>query len=167
MWASVFKEETQIEDGEGGVPRSSHWPRGKGRLRAWFPGEVCHLSALPQVFTRMGQCYTFNSGAEGAELLTTPKGGMGNGLEVLLDVQQDEYLPVWRDTGAGRTGEAGEWQVGCRRPWGEVEVRGGARPVLSRGKWVGLVGHSPEERGLQEGASWDSGSPLPCRGDAI
>lgn len=49
----------------------------------------------------MGQCYTFNSGADGAELLTTPKGGTGNGLEVMLDVQQDEYLPVWKDMGMG------------------------------------------------------------------
>ena len=104
MWASVFKEETQIEDGEGGVPRSSHWPRGKGWLSSWFPGEACPLSALPQVFTRMGQCYTFNSGTEGAELLTTPKGGMGNGLQVMLDVQQDEYLPMWRDMGTGAHG---------------------------------------------------------------
>lgn len=139
MWASVFKEETQIEDGEGGVPQSSHWPRGKGRLSSWFPGEVCHLSALPQVFTRMGQCYTFNSGAEGAELLTTPKGGMGNGLEVLLDVQQDEYLPVWRDTGAGAHGRgrgvAGGVQKALGRSGGAAGV--GPRPVLSRGKWVG------------------------------
>lgn len=55
----------------------------------------------------MGQCYTFNSGANGAELLTTPKGGMGNGLEIMLDVQQDEYLPVWRDMGMPHVGQAG------------------------------------------------------------
>lgn len=58
--------------------------------------------AHPQIFTRMGQCYTFNSGADGAELLTTPKGGAGSGLEVMLDVQQDEYLPVWKDVGTAR-----------------------------------------------------------------
>ena len=23
---------------------------------------------------------------------------MGNGLEVMLDIQQDEYLPIWRET---------------------------------------------------------------------
>lgn len=56
----------------------------------------------PQIFTRMGQCYTFNSGANGAELLTTPQSGAGNGLEVMLDVQQDEYLPVWKDTGTAQ-----------------------------------------------------------------
>ncbi|XP_043729327.1 acid-sensing ion channel 3 isoform X2 [Cervus elaphus] len=60
------------------------------------------------IFTRMGQCYTFNSGADGAELLSTPKGGMGNGLEVMLDVQQEEYLPVWRDV------EETPFEVGVR-----------------------------------------------------
>lgn len=29
----------------------------------------------------------------------TMKGGMGNGLELMLDIQQDEYLPVWGETG--------------------------------------------------------------------
>lgn len=28
---------------------------------------------------------------------------MGNGLELMLDIQQDEYLPVWGETGEGRT----------------------------------------------------------------
>ncbi|XP_027945058.1 acid-sensing ion channel 3 isoform X2 [Eumetopias jubatus] len=63
------------------------------RYRGW----PCGPENFTAIFTRMGQCYTFNSGADGAELLTTPKGGMGNGLEIMLDVQQDEYLPVWRD----------------------------------------------------------------------
>lgn len=26
---------------------------------------------------------------------------MGNGLELMLDIQQDEYLPVWGETGEG------------------------------------------------------------------
>lgn len=60
-------------------------------------GSVCLLP--PQSFTRLGKCYTFNSGASGYELLTTAKGGMGNGLELMLNIQQDEYLPVWGDTG--------------------------------------------------------------------
>ncbi|KAM6216176.1 acid-sensing ion channel 3 [Rhynchocyon petersi] len=67
-------------------------------LDCHYRGQPCGPENFTTIFTRMGQCYTFNSGAGGAELLTTPKGGMGNGLEVMLDVQQDEYLPVWRDT---------------------------------------------------------------------
>lgn len=41
----------------------------------------------------------FNSGEDGKPLLTTVKGGTGNGLEIMLDIQQDEYLPVWGETG--------------------------------------------------------------------
>lgn len=53
----------------------------------------------PQVFTRYGKCYMFNAAEEGKTLRTTMKGGTGNGLEIMLDIQQDEYLPVWGDTG--------------------------------------------------------------------
>lgn len=31
--------------------------------------------------------------------MVTMKGGTGNGLELMLDIQQDEYLPVWGETG--------------------------------------------------------------------
>lgn len=115
----------------------------KGRLA---PGDTCPLP-FPQIFTRMGQCYTFNSGADGAELLSTPKGGMGNGLEVMLDVQQEEYLPVWRDVGTGRgacgghPGSGPTWSQACPFLWEGVE----------------LAGHSPGERGLQQGGPWDLG----------
>uniref|UniRef100_A0AAV2KD75 Uncharacterized protein n=1 Tax=Knipowitschia caucasica TaxID=637954 RepID=A0AAV2KD75_KNICA len=50
------------------------------------------------VFTRYGKCYMFNAAEEGRSLRTTMKGGTGNGLEIMLDIQQDEYLPVWGDT---------------------------------------------------------------------
>ncbi|CAK8682609.1 unnamed protein product [Clavelina lepadiformis] len=49
------------------------------------------------IFTRYGKCYTFNSGKNGPALPTL-KGGIDNGLEVLLDTQQDEYMPVWAET---------------------------------------------------------------------
>ncbi|XP_074990080.1 acid-sensing ion channel 1 isoform X2 [Calonectris borealis] len=51
-----------------------------------------------QVFTRYGKCYTFNAGQDGKPRLITMKGGTGNGLEIMLDIQQDEYLPVWGET---------------------------------------------------------------------
>lgn len=57
------------------------------------------FSFFSQIFTRYGKCYTFNSGQDGRPLLVTMKGGMGNGLELMLDIQQDEYLPVWGETG--------------------------------------------------------------------
>ena len=89
------------------------------------PSELCPPSAHPQIFTRMGQCYTFNSGADGAELLTTPKGGMGNGLEIMLDVQQDEYLPVWRDM--GMEAPVSGWRGGRDGVQKALGRRGGAR----------------------------------------
>ncbi|KAG9340801.1 hypothetical protein JZ751_019992 [Albula glossodonta] len=48
------------------------------------------------VFTRYGKCYTFN--ANKTNVKKTKQAGMGNGLEIMLDIQQDEYLPIWRET---------------------------------------------------------------------
>ncbi|MEJ1272342.1 acid-sensing (proton-gated) ion channel 2 [Cricetulus griseus] len=55
-------------------------------------------NCVQQVFTKYGKCYMFNSGEDGKPLLTTVKGGTGNGLEIMLDIQQDEYLPIWGET---------------------------------------------------------------------
>lgn len=71
-----------------------------------------HASLSLQIFTRLGKCYTFNSGAPGHELLTTVKGGTGNGLELMLNIQQDEYLPVWGDTGESG-GQEGHLEAGA------------------------------------------------------
>lgn len=56
----------------------------------------------------------FNSGEDGKPLLTTVKGGTGNGLEIMLDIQQDEYLPIWGETGELGQG-LGQWVMveGC------------------------------------------------------
>ncbi|XP_053116363.1 acid-sensing ion channel 3 isoform X6 [Hemicordylus capensis] len=67
-------------------------------LQCSFRGANCSARNFSMTFTRLGKCYTFNSGAPGYELLTTVKGGTGNGLELMLNIQQDEYLPVWGDT---------------------------------------------------------------------
>ncbi|XP_068091360.1 acid-sensing ion channel 1C-like isoform X2 [Hyperolius riggenbachi] len=58
----------------------------------------CEARNFSVVYTRYGKCYTFNSGKEGFDLLYTLKGGTGNGLELMLDIQQDEYLPVFGET---------------------------------------------------------------------
>uniref|UniRef100_A0A8C8BTP0 Acid-sensing ion channel 1 n=1 Tax=Oncorhynchus tshawytscha TaxID=74940 RepID=A0A8C8BTP0_ONCTS len=63
-----------------------------------FQGELCGPRNFSTIFTRYGKCYTFNSGQDNRPLLVTMKGGMGNGLELMLDIQQDEYLPVWGET---------------------------------------------------------------------
>uniref|UniRef100_A0AAY4A801 Acid-sensing ion channel 1 n=1 Tax=Denticeps clupeoides TaxID=299321 RepID=A0AAY4A801_9TELE len=67
-------------------------------LSCRFQGELCGPRNFSTIFTRYGKCYTFNSGMDGRPLLVTMKGGMGNGLEIMLDIQQDEYLPVWGET---------------------------------------------------------------------
>ncbi|XP_068123356.1 acid-sensing ion channel 1 isoform X1 [Hyperolius riggenbachi] len=67
-------------------------------LSCKFRGEECGPDDFVPVFTRYGKCYTFNSGQNGRPLLVTTKGGTGNGLELMLDIQQDEYLPVWGET---------------------------------------------------------------------
>ncbi|XP_029409750.1 acid-sensing ion channel 1 isoform X3 [Nannospalax galili] len=67
-------------------------------LSCHFRGEVCSAEDFKVVFTRYGKCYTFNSGQDGRPRLKTMKGGTGNGLEIMLDIQQDEYLPVWGET---------------------------------------------------------------------
>ncbi|XP_072568832.1 acid-sensing ion channel 2-like isoform X3 [Paramormyrops kingsleyae] len=63
-----------------------------------YRGQECRHSDFSTVFTRYGKCYMFNAEEEGKTLRTTVKGGTGNGLEIMLDIQQDEYLPVWGET---------------------------------------------------------------------
>ncbi|XP_033961034.1 acid-sensing ion channel 1C isoform X3 [Pseudochaenichthys georgianus] len=67
-------------------------------LECRFRGDSCTYKNFSTIYTRYGKCYTFNSGKDGNPLLTTLKGGTGNGLEIMLDIQQDEYLPVWGET---------------------------------------------------------------------
>nr|XP_029519890.1 acid-sensing ion channel 1-like isoform X1 [Oncorhynchus nerka]XP_046192582.1 acid-sensing ion channel 1-like isoform X2 [Oncorhynchus gorbuscha] len=67
-------------------------------LACHFRGAECSADDFQVVFTRYGKCYTFNAGGEGRTPLITTKGGMGNGLELMLDIQQDEYIPVWGET---------------------------------------------------------------------
>ncbi|XP_068102118.1 acid-sensing ion channel 4 isoform X5 [Hyperolius riggenbachi] len=52
--------------------------------------------AWKEVYTRYGKCYTFNADRNNAKVAR--QGGMGNGLEIMLDIQQEEYLPIWRET---------------------------------------------------------------------
>ncbi|XP_053231056.1 acid-sensing ion channel 1 isoform X3 [Podarcis raffonei] len=67
-------------------------------LACTFRGTPCDPSDFKVVYTRYGKCYTFNSGQPDKPPRITNKGGTGNGLEIMLDIQQDEYLPVWGET---------------------------------------------------------------------
>ncbi|XP_073533231.1 acid-sensing ion channel 1C-like isoform X4 [Phyllobates terribilis] len=67
-------------------------------LECRYRNQECGPSNFSVEYTSNGKCYTFNSGKEGFELLYTLKGGTGNGLELMLDIQQNEYIPVFEDT---------------------------------------------------------------------
>lgn len=69
-------------------------------LACTYRGEPCDMGRFETVMTRFGKCYTFNSFQEKYQnkLLETLKGGIDNGLELLLDVQSTEYMPVWTET---------------------------------------------------------------------
>ncbi|CAH1240963.1 ASIC1 [Branchiostoma lanceolatum] len=59
---------------------------------------TCGPEYFTPVFTRYGKCYTFNSGTPNQPVLKTLKGGIGNGVEFFLDVQQDDYMPAWGES---------------------------------------------------------------------
>ncbi|XP_056409634.1 acid-sensing ion channel 1C-like isoform X1 [Hyla sarda] len=67
-------------------------------LECRYRNRECGPKNFSVEYTSNGKCYTFNSGKPGYELLYTLKGGTGNGLELMLDIQQDEYIPVVEDT---------------------------------------------------------------------
>lgn len=47
------------------------------------------------VFTRYGKCLTFNNPDQRERIKQTLKGGVDNGMELILDLQQHEFMPVW------------------------------------------------------------------------
>uniref|UniRef100_A0A8C4S7R1 Uncharacterized protein n=1 Tax=Erpetoichthys calabaricus TaxID=27687 RepID=A0A8C4S7R1_ERPCA len=61
-----------------------------------FQGDPCGPADFTPVYTRYGKCYTFNANKNSSRI--TKQSGMGNGLEIMLDIQQDEYLPIWKET---------------------------------------------------------------------
>lgn len=102
-----------VSGGDGALPAPCHGP-GSSLVLAEGPG-LSPVSS-PQVFTRYGKCYTFNAGQDGKPRLITMKGGTGNGLEIMLDIQQDEYLPVWGETGNPAPQQLSRNPLGHRLP---------------------------------------------------
>ncbi|XP_033856097.2 acid-sensing ion channel 4-A-like isoform X1 [Acipenser ruthenus] len=62
-----------------------------------FQKSNCTSDDFQPVYTRYGKCYTFNAN-KSLSSKKAKQGGMGNGLEIMLDIQQEEYLPIWRET---------------------------------------------------------------------
>uniref|UniRef100_A0A8C4NJT9 Acid sensing ion channel subunit 1 n=1 Tax=Eptatretus burgeri TaxID=7764 RepID=A0A8C4NJT9_EPTBU len=67
-------------------------------LHCRFRGKTCSADDFDIVYTRYGKCHSFNLGKSDKPLQMTIKGGTGNGLKLMLDAQQDDYLPVWAET---------------------------------------------------------------------
>ena len=60
------------------------------------------------------QCYTFNNPDNVEDIKKTLKGGVDNGLELLLDIQQEEYMPMWK--------ESGEIENFIKVTWGQIVI---------------------------------------------
>ncbi|XP_077868068.1 acid-sensing ion channel 1-like [Saccoglossus kowalevskii] len=56
----------------------------------WKGGQLCTSDDFVHVFTRYGNCYTFNAPAK-HQYLTQDHVGAGNGLVMFLNVKQEEY----------------------------------------------------------------------------
>ncbi|XP_075770595.1 acid-sensing ion channel 4 [Pelodiscus sinensis] len=65
-------------------------------LACRFQGQACGPQHFTPVYTRYGKCYTFNGDPSSPR--TARQRGAGHGLELMLDIQQEEYLPIWRET---------------------------------------------------------------------
>uniref|UniRef100_A0A8C2FRE8 Acid-sensing (proton-gated) ion channel 2 n=2 Tax=Cyprinus carpio TaxID=7962 RepID=A0A8C2FRE8_CYPCA len=102
---------------------------------------------IKRVFTRYGKCYMFNAAEEGKTLRTTMKGGTGNGLEIMLDIQQDEYLPVWGET------EETAFEAGVR-----VQIHSQAEPPFVHELGFGVAPGFQTFVATQEQRVSDSGS---------
>ncbi|XP_068686049.1 acid-sensing ion channel 1-like [Montipora foliosa] len=61
------------------------------RQCVWI-GEECTYRNFTPVLTSMGLCHTFNSGQDGTEILKVNNAGAKFGLNLLLDIEQDEYF---------------------------------------------------------------------------
>ena len=70
--------------------------------RCTYAGEECNYTDFSEVLTRLGYCYTFNSGRIPNRSLLKSQGiGTRYGLSLTLNIEQDEYLewPLEHDAG--------------------------------------------------------------------
>ena len=68
-------------------------------LECQYRGKKCDKTDFKTVFTRYGKCYTFNNPDNKTQIKDTLKGGVDNGLALLFDIQQKEYMPMWKESG--------------------------------------------------------------------
>ena len=61
-------------------------------LDCQFEGEPCTPEDFLPTITRLGFCYTFNSGRNGSITKMTNGSGTTHGLELILNISQDDYI---------------------------------------------------------------------------
>uniref|UniRef100_A0A8C5R8J3 Amiloride-sensitive sodium channel subunit beta n=1 Tax=Leptobrachium leishanense TaxID=445787 RepID=A0A8C5R8J3_9ANUR len=72
-------------------------------LTCLFGGQACSYRNFTQIFDPdYGNCYIFNWGQEGQDLLMAANPGADFGLKLVLDIDQDEYIPFVQTTAAAR-----------------------------------------------------------------
>ncbi|XP_073492794.1 epithelial sodium channel subunit beta [Aquarana catesbeiana] len=72
-------------------------------LTCMFGGQPCSYRNFTHIFHQdYGNCYIFNWGQEGQELLESANPGADFGLKMVLDIDQKEYIPFLQSTAAAR-----------------------------------------------------------------
>ncbi|CAI9618104.1 unnamed protein product, partial [Staurois parvus] len=72
-------------------------------LTCMFGGHACSYRNFTHIFHQdYGNCYIFNWGQEGQELLESANPGADFGLKMVLDIDQEEYIPYLQSTAAAR-----------------------------------------------------------------
>lgn len=70
----------------------------------FFDGKLCSASNFTNLSSsNFGQCYTFNSGENGSQLLRARMAGKNNGLKLRLNIQRDGYIKLPKNPFVGIT----------------------------------------------------------------
>ncbi|XP_053328279.1 amiloride-sensitive sodium channel subunit beta [Spea bombifrons] len=72
-------------------------------LTCLFGGQACSYRNFTHIYDPdYGNCYIFNWGQEGEELMVSASPGADFGLRLVLDINQEEYIPFLQTTAAAR-----------------------------------------------------------------
>lgn len=72
-------------------------------LTCMFGGEACSYRNFTHMYDPdYGNCYIFNWGQDGQDLLVSANPGADFGLKMVLDIDQEEYIPFLQTTAAAR-----------------------------------------------------------------
>ncbi|XP_069503497.1 amiloride-sensitive sodium channel subunit beta isoform X2 [Ambystoma mexicanum] len=72
-------------------------------LTCLFAGQPCSYRNFTQIYSPdYGNCFVFNWGQEGQKLMYSANPGAEFGLKLVLDIDQEEYIPYLQSTAAAR-----------------------------------------------------------------